>query len=366
MSETPKLPLAGIRVIEMGSVIAAPFCASLLADLGAEIIKIERPDGGDPFRGMSPRVHDVPLWWGVASRNKSCVSMDLKNPVDKRRFEILIAGADIFIENNRPGVLDRLGLGWDALSRINPGLIMLSISGYGQTGPAALRPGFGKIAEAMSGQVALTGDAAATPFHIGLSLADTATGLTGLFGVAVAMFARETLGDGRGAYVDVALYESLMRMLDCQFALTDALGAAPARQGTNNPYGWGVPAGEIPKIRSYRCADGAWLALLAGDDDKATEVEGMPIAAFIAARPAAVALQRLRQAGVEAVRVQDGASMAAEAYFLRRGDVVNSPHPIFGQLSVPGYVPHGYETSALRAVHTPEVGECDVMAFIVK
>src|SRR5690349_3236901 len=124
MSDASELPLAGVRVIEIGAVIAAPFSASLLADLGAEVIKVEPPKTGDPFRAMGPSEKGVPLWWGVASRNKRCVTMDLKSAVDKRRFEVLASAADVFIENNRPGALDRLGLGYDRLAKLNPWLIM--------------------------------------------------------------------------------------------------------------------------------------------------------------------------------------------------------------------------------------------------
>jgi crotonobetainyl-CoA:carnitine CoA-transferase CaiB-like acyl-CoA transferase len=182
---------------------------------------------------MGPSVNNVPLWWGVASRNKRCVTMDLKSEVDKRRFEVLLCSADVFIENNRPGALDRLGFGYDRLSKLNPRLVLVSISGFGQKGPDALRPGFGKIAEAMSGQVAVTGRPDATPYHIGFSLADTSSGLSGVFAIALILSLRDVEKRERGGYVDIALFEPL-RACGCQFALREKVGA-PMRQDSNDP-----------------------------------------------------------------------------------------------------------------------------------
>jgi crotonobetainyl-CoA:carnitine CoA-transferase CaiB-like acyl-CoA transferase len=340
MNEPSPRPLDGIRVIEMGSVIAAPFCATLLSDLGAEIIKIERPDGGDPFRSMSPQVQGVPLWWGVVSRNKTCVTMDLKSPRDRRRFETLITSADIFIENNRPGVMDRLGLGWSALSKLNTRLMMLSISGYGQTGPYAARPGFGKIAEAMSGQVALTGQPEETPLHVGL-------------GLAISMFVRDTTPDGAGAYTDVALYESLLRMLECQFALADLAGAPGVRTGRNHPYGWGATDEKSQQMTCHRCADGAWIIILESGDGQ-TEV---PVGNLIDGCDASAALTKLKAAGIEAARIHDGASIAKDAYFVRRADVLTEDHALLGELKVPGFMPHGYDTAGLRRFYPPPPGK---------
>jgi len=355
MNQPYPRPLDGIRVIEMGSVIAAPFCATLLSDLGAEIIKIERPDGGDPFRSMSPRVKDVPLWWGVVSRNKTCVTMDLKSPRDRRRFETLITSADIFIENNRPGVMDRLGLGWSALSALNPRLLMLSISGYGQTGPYAARPGFGKIAEAMSGQVALTGQPEEAPLHVGLSLADTASGLAGFLGLAISMYLRDTTADGAGAYTDVALYESLLRMMECQFALADLTGAPSVRTGSNHPYGWGATDAESPRMSCHRCADGVWIMVLVTGN----EPGDVPVAQLIEGKDASAALAKLAASGIDAARIHDGDSIAKDAYFLHRADVLAATHEKLGELKVPGFMPHGYDTTGLRRFYPPPPGKRD-------
>jgi crotonobetainyl-CoA:carnitine CoA-transferase CaiB-like acyl-CoA transferase len=302
---------------------------------------------------MGPSVKGVPLWWGVASRNKRCVTMDLKSPVDKRRFEILAGSADVFIENNRPGAMERLGLGYDHLTRLNPRLIMVSISGFGQNGPDAQRPGFGKIAEAMSGQVAVTGRPDAMPYHIGFSLADTSAGLSGVFAIAMLLFMRDVLGRRRGAFVDIALYEPLMRMQECQFALRDKMGGGPVRQGSNDPYSWGVASKDNATIACHRCTDGTWIAVMTSPAPSATPEDP---GAFIASRPADAALADLAALGVEAARVHDGLSLAG-AYFGARGDVQEYHHADIGTFTTPGFVPRVHAGSGLHVFRTPALGE---------
>jgi crotonobetainyl-CoA:carnitine CoA-transferase CaiB-like acyl-CoA transferase len=336
----PSLPLRGVKVVELGSVIAAPYAASLLAEFGAEVVKVERPDGGDALRHMGARANGVALWWHVASRNKRLVTLDLKAEDGRAAFLALVDTADVLLENNRPGVMDRLGFGWKALSARNPRLVMASISGFGQTGPYAPRPGFGKIAEAFSGAVALTGDPARIPLHVGFSLADACAGLAAVYGVAVALHARDVLGTGRGAHVDVALYEPLLRMAECQAALTRLLGAAPRRQGRNDPWGFGI-AGDR-RIATARCADGGWIAAI---------LEGCStpdLEALAADRTRPDALAALRAAGIEAVPVQDGMSLQQDPYFAARGDVVRTADALAGEIAVPGAVPHGYARDGLR------------------
>ena len=255
--------------------------------------------------------------------------------VDKRRSKSL--AADVFIENNRPGALDRLGFGYDRLSKIeSKALVLVSISGFGQKGPDALRPGFGKIAEAMSGQVAVTGRPDATPYHIGFSLADTSSGLSGVFAIALILYLRDVEKRERGAYVDIALFEPLLRMQECQFALREKIGA-PMRQGSNDPYSWGV-ASEVA-IACHVCADGAWLAIMTRPPSPKAPAD---LGAFVAARPADAALAELAELGVEAVRVHDGLSLAQSAYFRERGDVQQYRHSALGELTVPGVPPRVY------------------------
>jgi len=364
---TVRRPLEGLRVVEVGLALAGPFAGSLLAELGAHVVKIEKPGGGDPMRLMGPTVNDVTVWWSVAARAKHCVDLDLKLDDDRAVFRTVIAQADVLVENYRPGVLERLGLDWPALHALNPRLIMLSVSGFGQTGPQSHRPGFGKIAEAMSGIVVLTGDAGETPTHIGFSLADTSAGLMGTLGVALALYQRDLAG-GSGTRIDVALYEPLLRIAECQLALCERLGRAPMREGSNDPYGWGV-SGQAGALVALRCADGHWLmalratvpgvpksaqagatkgvstadAISAGSSMSGPDGTGDDALADLAKRVGALdvdaALALLRTRGVEAVQVHDGATLAATRYFVERGDVVETHHPSLGDIMVPGEMP---------------------------
>lgn len=338
-------PLEGLKVVEVGLALAGPYAGSLLAELGAQVIKIERPGGGDPLRLMGASVGDVTVWWGIAARAKLCIDLDLKNPDDRDIFLKLIRDADAMVENYRPGVLDRMGLGWSELRKINPRLVMLSISGFGQTGPQSGRPGFGKIAEAMSGIVVLTGESDQVPMHIGFSLADTATGLMGAFGVALGLYQRD-VGGAEGTRVDLALFEPLFRMAECQLALAERTGKAPAREGSNDPYGWGVsgPPGTAPgsnhnALKAVRCSDGHWLMLPA-----VTEQALIRQAESLSTEEA---LRLLREQGVESARVHDGASLAAEAYFTDRGDVRTASDPVVGRMSLVGEVPKTYRDPVL-------------------
>lgn len=344
-------PLGHLKVIELGTVIAGPFAGSLLAEHGADVIKIENPDNPDPLRTMGAKVNGVPLWWGVSGRAKRVITLNLKSDEGRRRFEELVRDADILVENYRPGVLDRLGLGWERLSQINPRLIQLSITGFGQTGPYAPRPGFGKIAEGMCGMVPLTGAPGETPVHVGFSLADTAAGLFGFFGLAVALWMRET-GDGRGARIDAALFEPLVRMLDCQFALHERLGGGPERQGSNDPYGWGArgSGADAPVHQVLQGSDGGWIRAVHRSQDALADAAlrlcgtaaqdaaaaSAALVAWARERPHREAAAQLVAAGVAAAPVFDGLSIAREPYFRKRGDVVPVTIERIGEVWAPG------------------------------
>jgi crotonobetainyl-CoA:carnitine CoA-transferase CaiB-like acyl-CoA transferase len=291
-----KTPLKRFKVIELGSVIAGPLAGSLLAELGGDVIKVEPPGVGDPLRAMGPKKDGVPLWFGVSARAKKCVSLNLKDPDAKTLFRKMLSDADVLVENNRPGVLDRLGFGWKDIQAINPRLIQLSISGYGQVGPESAKPGFGKIAEGMSGIVSMTGERGKSPLFVGFSLADASTGLFGVFGVMLALYRRDVLG-AAGVRIDLALYEPLLRMLDCQLALHEE-DAPTLRNGSNDPYGFGASGRHYPASKT----GDSWHFAAAGSS----------------------------------TLVYDGASLAQHPYFSARKDVVRTQVLGLGELVVPG------------------------------
>jgi formyl-CoA transferase len=201
LQSTPPLPLAGVKVVELGQLIAGPFAGKTLADFGAELVKIEPPGEGDPLRTWRLLHKGTSVWWQVQSRNKQSVALDLRQPQGQEIARRLIREADVVIENFRPGTLEVWGLGWDDLSRLNPGLIMLRISGYGQTGPYRDRPGFGVIGEAMGGLRHITGEPGCVPVRVGVSIGDSLASLHGVIGVLMALYHRKVNG-GQGQYID--------------------------------------------------------------------------------------------------------------------------------------------------------------------
>ena len=335
-----------LNVLELGAVIAGPFAGSLMAELGGDVIKIETPGAGDSLRGMGPTKGGWPLWFGASAREKRCVTLNLKHPEGKAVFLRLIEQADVLVENFRPGVLERLGLSWNALRAVNPRLVMLSISGFGQTGPQTTRPGFGKIAEGLSGVVNLTGPGDGSPLFVGFSLADAAAGLFGIFGVAAALFRRDVLdaniGHESGGRIDLALYEPLMRMLDCQFALHAETGKAPARSGGNDPYSFGVAASGRPAFRSVGSASGDWYLIAVPDNqalDRLNEIAGAGSLEDWGVKLSNPEIEsELRDLGLDFTLVFDGLSIARSPYFQARGDVVETEHHGIGTISAAGRV----------------------------
>lgn len=227
-------PLSELRVVELGHALAGPLAATFLGDFGADIIKVERIDGGDSLRNMGPKHEGTGVWWSVTGRNKRSVCIDYKTPEGHEVLMDLLTDADVLVENFRPGAIERAGLGWDVLSERCPQLIMLRISGFGQTGPYRALGGFGKIAEAYSGATYLTGEKDQPPLHPGFSLGDATTGLMGAFGVVVAL--EERRRSGRGQLIDLALYEPLFRLIEWQLPLYGLLGEVATRSGPRFPF----------------------------------------------------------------------------------------------------------------------------------
>jgi len=250
------MPLDGIKVIEMGQLIAGPFASKLLGEFGAQVVKIEPPGIGDPLRKWRKLKDGTSLWWHVQSRNKQSITMDLKAAEGQDIALNLIAEADVLVENFRPGTLEEWGLGWEELSRLNPRLIMLRISGYGQTGPYRDLPGFGVIGEAMGGLRHLSGYPGQPPVRVGVSIGDSLSSLYGVIGVLLAL--QERNRSGRGQEIDVALYESVFAMMESLVPEYDAFGYV------REPAGSALPG--ITPSNSYLCRDGNYV-LIAGNGD---------------------------------------------------------------------------------------------------
>lgn len=249
MTATPG-PLAGIKVLELGTLIAGPFAARFLGEFGAEVIKVEDPNGGDPLRKwrmLYPEAGGTSLWWAVQARNKKSVTVNLKAPEGKKIVCELARDADVVVENFRPGLLEKLGLGYDVLSAENPGLVMVRLSGYGQTGPYRDRPGFGSIAEAMGGLRHITGFPDLPPPRIGISIGDSIAALHAVIGAMMALHHRQASG-GKGQVVDVALYEAVFNMMESVVPEYGVYGAVRERTGAALP-------GIVPS-NTYACRDG--------------------------------------------------------------------------------------------------------------
>jgi formyl-CoA transferase len=254
--QTPA-PLEGVKVIELGGFIAGPYAASLFAQFGADVIKVEPPGEGDPLRRWRKLHNGTSLWWYSLSRNKRSITLNLKSDEGRRILRALVEKADVVVENFRPGTLEAWGLGWDELSRINPGLILVRISGYGQTGPYRDRPGFGAIAEAIGGLRYVTGDPGQAPVRVGFSLGDTLAALYAVIGALVALHHRNVNG-GKGQVVDTALYEAV-------FAVTESLLPEYSQSGfIRQRSGASLPG--ISPSNTYTCRDGGYV-VIGGNSD---------------------------------------------------------------------------------------------------
>jgi crotonobetainyl-CoA:carnitine CoA-transferase CaiB-like acyl-CoA transferase len=370
-------PLTGFRVLDLGHVLAAPFAATLLADLGADVIKVEHPERGDTIRTLGPQYEHVSLWWKVAGRNKRSLTLDLRAPAARDILLRLVDRSDALVENFRPGTLERWQIGPDVLRARNPGLVVLRISGFGQAEHG--RPGFGRVGEAMSGAVNLTGERRGRPLHVGFSLADATTGLMGAFAVASALLGRERTG--RGDVIDLALFEPLFRMIEWQIPIAEKLGRVIRRQGNAFPIGYAVGG-------SYPAADGRWVTISAAteasirnvleivggetmrDDARFADFEARSepghmeeidrrVAAWIAERDADEVVRALQQRDVAVGLVFDAGMMLDDAFFAERGAIVAVDDPDLGSLSMPGVVPKLAERPGQVRWAGPRLGEHD-------
>ncbi|MEU2306230.1 CaiB/BaiF CoA transferase family protein [Streptomyces misionensis] len=371
--------LGGLRVLDLATLFAGPMAASLLGDFGAEVIKVEHPRRPDPSRGHGPAKDGVGLWWKVLGRNKRAITLDLSRPGGRATLLRLAATADVVIENFRPGTLERWGLGWDALSSANPRLVLARVTAFGQFGPYAHRPGFGTLAEAMSGFAALTGEPEAPPVLPPFGLADSIAGLTTAYGVLTALAARERTGAGQ--VVDMAIIEPILSVLGPHPTWYDQLGYVQERTGNRS-------ANNAPR-NTYRTADGTWVAVSTSAQSVAERVlrlVGRPelterpwfatgtgraahadvldeaVGTWIAARTRAEVLAAFEAAQAAVAPVQDVRDVLADPQYRALETVTTVPDPELGPLRLqnvlfrlsetPGAIrwagrPHGADTDAV-------------------
>ena len=372
--------LAGFRVVEVGHLISGPFCGHLFADHGAEVIKVEPPDGGDAMRQWGSLHQGAGLYWPVIARNKMSVTLDLRAEEGQDAFRSLVATADVLIENFRPGTLERWGIGWEELHALNPQLIMVRISGYGQTGPYRDRAGYGAIAEAVSGFRHLSGEPGRPPVRVGISIGDSLAGTQGFIGALLALLAGERRPGGRvGQFVDVGLYEAMWMYMEGILPEYDKLGVV--RQPTGSI---------IPKIAPssvYPSAEGEWVviggngdavfrrfaaamgklewiepdhryATHAGRGEHQDELDAA-IAEWTATIGTDAILALLEESGVPASRIYTAADIVADPHYRARQMVLEVPSPTLGgeTLAMPGIVPKLSGTPGAVTRGAPLLGE---------
>ncbi|MCT8173851.1 CaiB/BaiF CoA transferase family protein [Variovorax sp. CY25R-8] len=367
-------PLAGLKVLEMGQLIAGPFAAKTLGDFGAEVVKIEPPGAGDPLRKWRLLKDGTSVWWQVQSRNKRSIALDLRDSEAQAIVRRLAAESDVLIENFRPGALEGWGLGPEALLEANPRLIVLRVSGYGQTGPYRDRPGFGVVAEAMGGLRHLTAEPGRVPVRVGISLGDTLAALHGVIGILMALQERQR--SGRGQVIDVALYEAVFNCMESLLPEYSAFGAVRGAAGSALP--------GIAPSNAYRCGDGGY-ALIAGNGDsifrrlmatierpdlaadpaladnagrvaRVAELDAA-IGAWTAQRDVAEVLARLDEASVPAGRIYSVADIAADPHYLARGMLQTIDTGDGDALQVPGIVPKLSRTPGAQRRNAPRLGQ---------
>ena len=369
-----KAPLDGIRVLELGSLIAGPFCAKTLGDFGAEVIKIEPPGEGDALRKWRRMRNGTSLWWHVQSRNKKSVTCDLRRPEGQEVVRRLARRSQIVIENFRPGALEKWHLGWDALSRDNPKLVLVRISGYGQTGPHRERPGFAAIAEGVGGMRYITGFPDRPPARSNLSLGDTIAALHGVIGALLAL--HHVKSGGAGQVIDVALYESVFNCMESLLPEFDAHGYVRERTGSALP---GIAPSNL-----YPCSDGSYVLIagnvdslyrrlmaaigrvdlrddpaLARNDGRAAQMERIDaaIAAWTSQKTQPEVLAAMEQAEVPAGRIYSAADIAADPHYAVRRMIETITANDGEPLKVPGVVPKLSATPGAIRSQAPKLGE---------
>tara|TARA_Y100001968_G_scaffold98379_2_gene88425 strand:+ start:5994 stop:7232 length:1239 start_codon:yes stop_codon:yes gene_type:complete len=368
-------PLAGLKVIELGTLIAGPFAARICAEFGAEVIKVESPNGGDPLRKWRKLYEGTSLWWFVQARNKQSLTLNLKDADGIAILKKLIGEADILIENFRPGTLEKLGLDWDTLHTLNPALVMVRLSGFGQTGPQKDQPGFGAVGESMGGLRYITGFEDRPPVRTGISIGDSIAALWGVIGALMALRHRE-VNQGKGQIVDVALYEAVFAMMESMVPEFDVMGFVRERTGNIMP---GITPSSIHTCSDGKAvqigangdaifqrfmraigrddlADDPTLADNAGRDTRRDELYAL-IDQWAASLPQDEVLKVLEQAEVPASKIYSAADMFTDPQYLAREMFLNATLPDGKAFKMPGIVPKLSDTPGSAEWTGPALGE---------
>lgn len=368
-------PLADLRVLELGTLLAGPFCGQLLGDMGAEVIKIEPPGQGDPMRVWGrEKAHGKSLWWPVVARNKKAITLDLRRAAGQEVLRELVSKADFVLENFRPGTMEKWGCGYRDLAAINPKIIMIRVSGYGQTGPYAHHAGFGAIGEAMGGLRYVVGDPGTPPSRVGISIGDSLAATFACLGALSALHYREVTG--RGQVVDSAIYESVLHMMESLITEYDLTGYIRERTGAILP--------NIAPSNVYPVKDGQMVLIAANQDTvfaRLATAMGRPelvqdpryathvargahqqeldelVAAWTRTRSRDEVLELMSTHGVPAGLIYRAPEMLDDPHFKARDAIVSVPHPDFGTLRMQNVVPKLSETPGAVRTPSPGLGE---------
>jgi crotonobetainyl-CoA:carnitine CoA-transferase CaiB-like acyl-CoA transferase len=372
----PSGPLAGLRVLDISTVIAAPFASTLLADLGAEVLKVEMPGAGDALRRLAPHKDGVPLWWKVTNRNKKGITLDLRKPDGRKLLGRLVANHDVLVENFRTGTLDEWGITRAWLQEINPRLTILRVTGFGQTGPYRNRPGFARVFEAMSGFTRMCGEEGGSPLHLGYPISDAIGGLFGAIGMLAELYRLKNDPAVRGQEIDCSVTEAMMRTLDFLAIEYDQLGTVRTASGNRSQY---AAPGNI-----YATSDGKWASIAASTQsiferfcaalglqhllsdprfiDNPSRVRNwQAIDAIVSQAIAALTLDELRSRlhahEVGFSPIYDASDIFADPHFIARDAIVSVPDDELGDVRMQCVVPRFSETPVSVRCTGPSLGQ---------
>ncbi len=368
-------PLTDLKLIELGALLAGPFCGQLMADFGAEVIKVEAPDRPDPMRDWGQeKAHGMSLWWPVIARNKKAITLNLREREGQDILKELIAGADFLLENFRPGTLERWNLSWEELHDINPALILIRVSGYGQTGPYSSRAGYGAIGEAMGGLRHVAGDPSTPPSRVGISIGDTLAATFACVGALAALHHRQRTGQGQ--VVDSAIYEAVLNMMESLVTEYQKAGYIRERTGSILP--------RVAPSNVYPTRDGTYILIAANQDSvfrRLSAAMGRPeladdprysshaargeaqaeldelIAGWTATRNAGELEALMNENGVPSGKIYRAPEMLEDAHFRARDAIVSVMHPKFGELKMQNVAPKLSLTPGQVRAPGPEIGQ---------